>query len=115
MTQEYKTGRNFSGHDRNNPVDYKKVRRDVFNMVEQLVETTHTLSKTLGDQHGLIRASANKTRDMRTKINDLETNLSEAEATEFILRDKIKNMDDLIIELNNDICDCAKEKSKEIN
>ena len=33
--QEYKTGRNFSSHDRNNPVDYKKVRRDVFNLVEQ--------------------------------------------------------------------------------
>jgi len=91
---------------------YRKVRVEMFDMVERLVQTTNTLSGTVGSQHDLIKGSANKVRDLKTKIADFETNLSEAEATEFILRDKIKHQDKLIMDLSNDVVDQAK---KEVN
>lgn len=71
--QEYKTGRNFSSHDRNNPVDYKKVRRDVFTLVEQLTESNWILTNSLQHNEQLHRKSLARIKEMRATIEELET------------------------------------------
>ena len=117
--REYKTGRNFSSHDRNNPVDYKKVRRDVFNLVEQLTESNWILTSSLQHNENLHRKSLARIKEMNARIEELERICIEHDGTEFILRDKIKHQDDLINQLNNDICDAAEKNSpdckKEVN
>ena len=98
--------------------DYKKVRRDVFSMVEQLVESNTILTQSLQHNEKLQRKCLARIKDMRANIDDLEIKLSGADATAFILKDKIKHQDDIIIELNNDICDAAEKSShfpKEVN
>ena len=77
--------------------DYKKVRRDVFSMVEQLVESNTILTQSLQHNEKLQRKCLARIKDMRANIDELEQ---------------------LIIELNNDICDDAKKNSpefKEVN
>ena len=70
---ENKTGRNFSSHDRNNPVDYKKVRRDVFTLVEQLTESNWILTNSLQHNEQLHRKSLARIKEMRATIEELET------------------------------------------
>ena len=85
--------------------DYKKVRRDVFSMVEQLVESNTILTQSLQHNEKLQRKCLARIKDMRANIDDLEIKVSEA--------------DNLIIKLNNDICDAAEKNSpdfpKEVN
>ena len=73
----------------------------MFAMVEQLIETANTLSKTVGSQHDLIKGSANKVREMKTKIRELENQLSEYDATDFILRERIKDHSGELIDLKD--------------
>jgi len=70
---ENKTGRNFSSHDRNNPVDYKKVRRDVFTLVEQLTESNWILTNSLQHNEQLHRKSLARIKEMKAMIEELET------------------------------------------
>ena len=110
--QEYKTGRNFSSHDRNNPVDYKKVRRDVFNLVEQLTESNWILTQSLQHNENLHRKSLARIRDMKARIEELEHTCSEHEGTEFILREKLEEQRQNIIDQEHDKVfkpDCKKE------
>ena len=110
--QEYKTGRNFSSHDRNNPVDYKKVRRDVFNLVEQLIESNNVLAITIKDKHDLLKRASRKVQDLKARIEELEHTCSEHEGTEFILREKLEEQRQNIIDQEHDKVfkpDCKKE------
>ena len=86
---ENKTGRNFSSHDRNNPVDYKKVRRDVFELVEQLICSNTILTASLQHNEVLQRKCLATIQDMKAKINDLES--------------VIKTQDDLIESMSADV------------
>ena len=76
---ENKTGRNFSTHDRNNPVDYKKVRRDVFQLVEQLICSNTILTASLQHNETLQRKCLARIQDMKAKITDVENKNDELE------------------------------------
>ena len=60
--------------------DYKKVRRDVFSMVEQLVESNTILTQSLKHNEVLQKKCLNTIKDMGARI---------------------EHQDQLIIELNN--------------
>lgn len=110
--QEYKTGRNFSSHDRNNPVDYKKVRRDVFNLVEQLICSNTILTASLQHNEVLQKKCLKRIQDMKAKIEELEHTCSEHEGTEFILREKLEEQRQNIIDQEHNKVfkpDCKKE------
>ena len=87
-----KTGRNFSSHDRNNPIDYKKVRRDVFTLVEQLTESNWILTNSLQHNEQLHRKSLARIKEMKAMIEELETSNGE-----FI--DDIRNISEKLEEL----------------
>jgi len=78
---ENKTGRNFSSHDRNNPVDYKKVRRDVFELVEQLICSNTILTASM--QHNeVLQRKAHLTRNrLREEVIELKAFVTELEST----------------------------------
>jgi len=78
---ENKTGRNFSSHDRNNPVDYKKVRRDVFQLVEQLICSNTILTASM--QHNeVLQRKAHLTRNrLREEVIELKAFVTELEST----------------------------------
>lgn len=73
----------------------------MFAMVEQLIETVNALSKTVGSQHDLIKGSANKVREMKAKIDLFEDQVSEYDAEKFILREKMKDQTDELIDLKD--------------
>ena len=98
---ENKTGRNFSSHDRNNPVDYKKVRRDVFQLVEQLICSNTILTASLQHNEVLQKKCLARITDMKAKIDDLENACSEYDATEFILREKLDKQSHELIDLRD--------------
>ena len=87
-----KTGRNFSSHDRNNPIDYKKVRSDVFTLVEQLTESNWILTNSLQHNEQLHRKSLARIKEMKAMIEELETSNGE-----FI--DDIRNISEKLEEL----------------
>ena len=68
---ENKTGRNFSSHANNNPVDYKKVRRDVFQLVEQLICSNTILTASLQHNELLQKKCLAQIQDMKAKIDHL--------------------------------------------
>jgi len=68
--------------------DYKKVRRDVFSMVEQLVESNTILTQSLRHNEKLQRKCLDRIKDMRARI---------------------EHQDELIVGLNKDVCDEAKK------
>ena len=91
---------------------YRKVRVEMFAMVEQLIESNNNLSTLVKDKHDLLKKASLKVADMREQIRELENACREYEATEFILRDKIKHQDKTIMDLSEDVVHQAK---KEIN
>ncbi len=65
-----KNGQNRGGARTSNP-DYKKVRRDVFSMVEQLTESNWILTKSL-EHNELLQRKAHLTRNrLREEIDEL--------------------------------------------
>jgi hypothetical protein len=88
---ENKTGRNFS---RNANPDYKKVRRDVFTLVEQLIASNTILTGSLQHNEMLQKKCLARIQDLKAKIDDLEKQLSEQDALEIILREKIQQLED---------------------
>ncbi len=106
-----KNGQNRGGARVHN-AGYKKLRIEVFDMLEQLIESNNNLSTLVKDKHDLLKKASLKVADMREQIRELENVCSEYEATEFILRDKIKHQDKTIMDLSEDVVHQAK---KEIN
>lgn len=107
-----KNGQNRGGARVANP-DYKKVRRDVFSMVEQLVEANNHLSDVVRDKHNLIKNASEITQKLRSRVRELEIACDEYEATEIILRDKIELQRQDIINQEHDKAfdpDCKIEK-----
>ena len=64
---ENKTGRNFA---RNSNVDYKKIRRDVFTLVEQLTESNWILTNSLQHNEVLQKKALNTIQKMKVTINE---------------------------------------------
>jgi chromosome segregation ATPase len=102
--------------------DYKKVRRDVFSMVEQLVESNTILTQSLQHNEKLQTKCLARIKDMRAKIDDLEKQINEYDGTEFILRDKIEqqnhrieHQDQLIQEYSDDVIREAGDKAFKSN
>ena len=90
--QSFKTGRNFSSHDRNNPVDYKKVRRDVFTLVEQLTETNHILAGSLKHNDALQRKCLENHKLQKAYIKELETSNNDFIDDLRILSDRVEEL-----------------------
>ena len=88
---ENKTGRNFS---RNANPDYKKVRRDVFTLVEQLIASNTILTDSLQHNEVLQKKCLVRTQDLKAKIDNLEKQVSEQDVLEFILREKIQKLEE---------------------
>jgi hypothetical protein len=100
-----KNGQNRGGARVANP-DYKKVRRDVFSMVEQLVEANTHLSDVVRDKHYLLKKASLRVAELRDQVAHLE-------ATEVILKHKIEIQRQDIINQEHDKAfdpDCKIEK-----
>ena len=62
-----KNGQNRGGARTSNP-DYKKVRRDVFSMVEQLVESNTILTQSLRHNEVLQKKYLNTIKEIKAQI-----------------------------------------------
>ena len=80
--KENTTGRNFA---RNSNPDYKKIRRDVFTLVEQLTESNWILTQSLQHNEQLHRKSLARIKDMKAKIEELKFDYIEYEKTKYNL------------------------------
>ena len=68
---------------------YRKVRVEMFAMVEQLIESNNNLSTLVKDKHELLKKAALKVADIRDKV-------AAQDAVEFILREKIEKLEEKI-------------------
>ena len=68
---------------------YRKVRVEMFAMVEQLIEANNNLSTLVKDKHQLLKKAALKVADIRDKV-------AAQDAVEFILREKIEKLEEKI-------------------
>jgi len=68
---------------------YRKVRVEMFAMVEQLIESNNNLSTLVKDKHQLLKKAALKVADIRDKV-------AAQDAVEFILREKIEKLEEKI-------------------
>jgi len=89
---ENKTGRNFSSHDRNNPVDYKKVRRDVFSLVEQLTESNWILTNSLQHNEALQKKCLENHKLQKAYIEELEVSNNDFIDDLRILSDRVEEL-----------------------
>jgi len=112
---ENKTGRNFA---RNSNVDYKKVRRDVFELVEQLICSNTILTASLQHNEVLQRKCLATIQDMKAKINNLEIenkSLDSVIKTQddqiSVLDHKIDQQNDLIENMSADVIKEAGDKA----
>ena len=118
---ENKTGRNFSTHDRNNPVDYKKVRRDVFQLVEQLICSNTILTASLQHNEVLQKKCLARIQDMKAKIEALEAENASLLDHEQMSDDKIDRQDKIIEQFAQEkhewlgAKEYRKSKKKEVN
>ena len=72
---------------------YRKVRVEMFAMVEQLIESNNNLSTLVKDKHQLLKKAALKVADIRDKV-------AAQDALEFILREKIEKLEEKIAVLS---------------
>jgi hypothetical protein len=76
--------------------DYKKIRYDVFNILEAQSQSIHVLTASLKyNEEVQGRAYARIKRD-KDRINELEAKAVEQDSLEFILREKIDGLEQKI-------------------
>ena len=81
------------GGSRVHHAGYRKVRVEMFAMVEQLIESNNNLSTLVKDKHQLLKKAALKVADIRDKV-------AAQDALEFILREKIEKLEEKIAVLS---------------
>ena len=118
---ENKTGRNFSSHANNIPTDYKKVRRDVFHLVEQLICSNTILTASLQHNEVLQKKCLARIQDMKAKIEALEAENASLLDHEQMSDDKIDRQDKIIEQFAQEkhewlgAKEYRKSKKKEVN
>ena len=118
---ENKTGRNFSSHANNIPTDYKKVRRDVFQLVEQLICSNTILTASLQHNEVLQKKCLARIQDMKAKIDALEAENASLLDHEQMSDDKIDQQDKIIEQFAQEkhewlgTKEYRKSKKKEVN
>ena len=96
-----KNGQNRGGARVHN-AGYKKMRIEAFHMLEQLIESNNNLSNVVKDKHNLLKQASGKVQDLKARIEELEHTCSEHEGTEFILREKLEEQRQNIIDQEHD-------------
>tara|TARA_B110000483_G_scaffold146676_1_gene175014 strand:- start:100 stop:420 length:321 start_codon:yes stop_codon:yes gene_type:complete len=81
--------------------DYKKIRYDVFNILEAQSQSIHVLTASLKyNEEVQGRAYARIKRD-KDRINELEAKAVEQDSLEFILREKIDGLEQKIKDIKD--------------
>jgi hypothetical protein len=81
--------------------DYKKIRYDVFNILEAQSQSIHVLTASLKyNEEVQGRAYARIKRD-KDRINELEAEAVEQDSLEFILREKIDGLEQKIKDIKD--------------